>query len=159
LSLYEFAKQDGQRCGVRKRPVDRYTLAEKEKHVWGAINAAFSRPVSPSESPMRYLPTQYLSEKLKTEGYDGIAYRSSLNKEGHNVALFDPQAAKCVGCRMFEVRRLRYDFRESGNPVWLSADDETMCQRVEIVGPACLGNQEDEGSAGQEDTQRPPPSR
>lgn len=152
LSLYEFVTEDGQLRDVKKRPPDCYTANEKEKHVWGAINSAFSRPVSPSESPLSYLSTQYLSEKLKTEGYDGIAYKSSLNKEGHNVAIFDPKKAKCVGCRMYEVERLRYDVRESGNPVRLSDDGRVLHQRVEILGPARPSNHEDGDSAGQKGT-------
>jgi hypothetical protein len=155
LSLYEFVKRDGQIADVRKRAADRYTSADKEKYVWGDINAAFSRPVSPSESPMKYVPTQYLSEKLKTEGYDGIAYRSSLNEGGHNVALFDPQKAKCIGCRMFEVKRLKYHYKECGNPIWPSDDGKVLHQRIEIVGPAHRGNQED-GASTDEDTQQPP---
>lgn len=152
LSLYEFPKTGGGACGIRKRPVDQYTSSEKEEFVWGDINAAFSRPISPSESPLRYLPTQYLSERLKTEGYDGIAYRSSLNEEGHNVALFDPQKARCVGCRLYEIKRVKYEVQESGNPFWLSSVDKVLHQRVKIVGPADSGKQQNGGSPGLEGT-------
>jgi hypothetical protein len=136
FSLYEFVNPNGQDFDIRKRPIDSYTSAEKEEYIWGDINSAFSRPISPSDSPLKYLPTQYLSEKLKTEGYDGIAYKSSLSSEGYNVALFDPQKAKCTGCRMYEIKQVKYEFEESGNPVSLSADDKVLYQRVKIVGPA-----------------------
>ena len=136
LLLYEFVNPNGQAFDIRMRPIDSYTSAEKEEFVWGDINSAFSRPISPSDSPLKFLPTQYLSEKLKTEGYDGIAYKSSLSQEGYNVALFDPQKAKCTGCRMYKIKQVKYEFEESGNPVSLSTDDEVLYQRIKIVGPA-----------------------
>lgn len=135
LSLYEFANPNGEAFDMRKRPSHSYTSAEKEEYVWGEINSAFSRPISPSDSPLKYLPTQYLSEKLKTEGYDGVAYKSSLSQEGYNIALFDPQKAKCVGCRMYEIKRVKYEFDESGNAISLSADDKVLYPRIEFVGP------------------------
>lgn len=137
LSLYEFVNPNGQ-AELRKRPTDSYTSAEKEEYVWGDINSAFSRPISPSDSPLKYLSTQYLSEKLKTEGYDGIAYKSSLSQEGYNVALFDPQKAKCVGCSMYKIKQVKceYEYEESGNPLSLSADDKVLYQKIKIVGPA-----------------------
>jgi hypothetical protein len=136
LSLYEFVNPNGEAFDIRKRPSHNYTSAEKEEYVWGDINSAFSRPISPSDSPLKYLPTQYLSEKLKTEGYDGVAYKSSLSQEGYNIALFDPQKAKCVGCRMYEIKRVKYEFEESGTAISLSADDKVLYQRIKFVGPA-----------------------
>jgi hypothetical protein len=136
LSLYNFVDTDQQAFDIKKRPIDSYTSTEKEEYVWGDINSAFSKPVSPSDSPLKYLPTQYLSERLKTEGYDGIAYKSSLSQEGYNIALFDSLKAKCVSCSMFEVKQVKYEFEESDNPVSLSPDDKVLYQTVKIIGPA-----------------------
>ena len=86
------------------------------------------------------MPTQYLSEKLKTEGYDGVAYRSSLSQEGYNIVLFDPQKAKCVGCRMYEIKQVKYDFQESDNAISLSADDKVLYPRIKYVEPANADN-------------------
>jgi len=93
-----------------------YTDEEKEGGVWGDMNDSFSRPVSPQESSRWYVPTQYLAEVFKTRGYDGILYKSSLNEEGYNVALFNPAAAELFKCSMFRVEGVGYKFRESGNP-------------------------------------------
>jgi hypothetical protein len=141
LSLYEFVNTDQQAFDIRKRPIESYTSIEKEEYVWGDINSAFSKPVSPSDSPLKYLPTQYLSEILKAEGYDGIAYKSSLSQDGYNITLFDSLKAKCVGCRMFEVKQVKYEYEESGNPVSLSSDDKVLYQRVKIIGPTNVEKQ------------------
>jgi len=91
---------------------------------------------------LKYVPTQYLSEKLKTAGYDGIAFKSSLSQDGYNIALFDHHKAKCVGCRMFEIKQVKYEFEESGNPVSLSSNDKGLYQKVKIEGPANVAKQE-----------------
>lgn len=135
LFLYEFVNQNGEVIDIKKRSIESYTSIEKEEYIWSDINSAYSRPISPNDSPLKYLPTQYLSEKLKIEGYDGIAYKSSLNQGGHNITLFDPEKAKCVGCRMFDIEQIKYEFRESGNPVSLSDDNKVLYQTVEILGP------------------------
>lgn len=93
-----------------------YTEEEKEQCVWGDINESFSRPVSPQESSRWYVPTQHLAEVFKTRGYDGILYKSALNKNGYNVALFNPNVAELFQCSMFRVEGVNYKFRESGNP-------------------------------------------
>ena len=36
-----------------------------------------------------YYATQYISEFIKKKGYDGIRFKSSLNKNGSNIVLFD----------------------------------------------------------------------
>src|SRR5208337_4985358 len=68
---------------------------EREIAVWGEIDGAFSKPVTPDESVADYIPTQILAEFFKKNGFDGIAYRSSLGK-GHNIALFDLNAADLI---------------------------------------------------------------
>jgi len=120
---------------IRKKPNHRYTSDEKEEYIWGDINSAFSKPISPNDSPLKYLPTQFLSEKLKTEGYDGVAYRSSLNENGYNITLFDPQKVKCFDCRMYKIKKITYDFEESGNPIKLSDDGKVSCSRIVGVRP------------------------
>jgi hypothetical protein len=131
MALFELTTTD-----FRKRDVDQFTPIQKERYVWGDINQAFSKPVAPNDSHLRYLPTQYLAERLKAEGYDGIAYRSALSSDGHNVALFDTRKVKCVQCRMFAVERVKYDASESGNPLFVSDDGTVRFLRVTDVRPA-----------------------
>lgn len=141
LSLYEFINPNGQAFEIRKRNINSFTASEKEKFIWSEINSAFSRPISPNDTPLKYLSTQYLSEKFKTEGYDGLGYKSSLNQEGYNIALFNPRKAKCIGCRMYEIKQVEYKYEESGNPVSLSTDGEVLYQTVKILGRANVDKQ------------------
>lgn len=97
-----------------------YTEDEREQCVWGDMNDSFSRPVSPQESSSWYVPTQYLAEVFKTHGFDGILYKSSLNEKGYNLALFDPSVAELFKCSMFRVEGVEYEFRESGNPYYIT---------------------------------------
>jgi hypothetical protein len=75
-----------------------------EPFVWRDINNSFSMPVSAGEEHNYYVPTQYLSEYFKNAGYDGIIYKSSLTKDGHNFALFDPKVARLKGAWLYDVK-------------------------------------------------------
>lgn len=120
---------------TEKRPIESYSDAEKEEYVWGDINSAFSQPISPNESTLKYLPTQYLSEKIKIIGYDGIAFKSSLSEDGYNICLFYPDKAKCTGCNMFKIEEIKYKYEQSGNPVTLSEDNRVLYTRITDIRP------------------------
>lgn len=97
-----------------------YTEDEKEQCVWSDINESFSRPLAPQESSRWYVPTQYLAEVFKIQGFDGILYKSSLDEKGYNAALFDRSVARLVKCSMFRVEGVNYTFKESGNPYYIT---------------------------------------
>lgn len=67
------------------RPVDR---AER----------AFGVTVKSATDPDHYYLTRYFSALVRSEGYDGIAFSSSVRQGGHNVALYDPELAVCSDC-------------------------------------------------------------
>ncbi len=52
------------------------------------LSNLLSIPVLPSNKDFEYLPTQYLCELIKHEGFDGIIFKSSLGA-GNNYVLFD----------------------------------------------------------------------
>lgn len=70
------------------------------------LGGELSRPISAQRKERDYLPTQYLCELMKTKGYDGVAYKSGLC-EGYNVALFDPDAARCVAVEQVHVKSVQ----------------------------------------------------
>jgi len=78
-----------------------------EKMVWSEINRAFSTPSQREDNSVDYAPTQMLSEFFKTQGFGGIAYKSSFGENGFNIALFDIDAADIVGrvslCRVDDI--------------------------------------------------------
>lgn len=55
----------------------------------GIMNRELSRPVSPALADVEYIPTQYLAEVILNANYDGIRYKSAMNRGGFNVVFFD----------------------------------------------------------------------
>lgn len=53
------------------------------------LGAELTRPVVPTAAAINYIPSQYLCEFIKKQGFDGVAYASSI-ESGMNLALFDP---------------------------------------------------------------------
>ena len=106
----------------RKRPfypTDSIPPQDREGIVWGDINWEFSRPVDLSDSHADYVPTQILAELFRHHGYDGVVYSSSVAK-GHNVALFDTDAAKLTMCELHKVDTIEYRASEFANPYYVS---------------------------------------
>jgi RES domain-containing protein len=79
--------------------------------VWLEIDNAFSEPTKESDSKSDYAPTQIISEYIKSKGYDGIAYKSSLS-DGHNIALFDPDVADVGRCSIYEPLKINIEFQQ-----------------------------------------------
>lgn len=84
---------------------------EIAKCVWSDIDNAFSRPTKASDLKSEYAPTQIISEFIKSKGYDGVAYKSSL-AEGHNICLFDLESAEVILCKLFEPTAIKFNFKE-----------------------------------------------
>jgi hypothetical protein len=86
------------------------TRERAEQAAWHFIGEAYSTPVTLDDDPKGYLPTQILAELFKSEGLDGIAYRSSVeaSKEEdepveYNIVLFNSDDVKQVGGHVSEV--------------------------------------------------------
>lgn len=83
---------------------------KKLEAVWFYINNAFSKPIKLSETKSDYVPTQIISELIRTKGYDGILYTSSL-ANGSNIAIFNLDSAEVVDCNLFEASKIEYSFK------------------------------------------------
>jgi len=92
---------------------------KREIAVWRDIDKAFSRPVTSNETNADYVPTQIIAELFKNNGFDGIAYRSSLGK-GHNITLFDLEVADLINCTLYEAKKVSFDFAQSSNRYFIS---------------------------------------
>lgn len=86
------------------------TQQDIQEVIWSQIDNAFSRPVSVSEESVEYIPTQILAELFKSQGYDGVGYKSSLTSCGYNLALFDLNSAAMKDCQLFSVNDISFDF-------------------------------------------------
>jgi hypothetical protein len=95
---------------LKNRPL---TPDEKAKHIWFRINNSFSEPVRPGDEDIKYIPTQYLSEFFKTNGYDGIAYKSALNEDGYNLVLFDPTNATLKKTKLFKIESIKHTYNKT----------------------------------------------
>ena len=58
---------------------------------------------------MFYVPTQIIAELFKSNGFNGVFYKSALS-EGLNLVLFDINAATMVNCFVFSVREIKFSF-------------------------------------------------
>lgn len=78
------------------------------------VNNALGKVMRRSDSPLDYVPTQYVTDFIKSlehggcQKYDGIEYKSSLNGDGFNLALFDPSVARCVSVQTSEIGKVDY---------------------------------------------------
>jgi hypothetical protein len=76
------------------------------------IAADIAKPLRTNDSPLEYLPTQFISEYIKSQGYNGVEYSSTMTKDGYNLAVFDESLFECVGTRVYEIAALSYQPRE-----------------------------------------------
>lgn len=87
-------------------------LDELNEKVWAHIDYAFSRPVTRSDNTAEYAATQIIAEVFRSEGYDGVIYKSAFATTGYNIALFDLDAALQTESYLFQVSKATFDFRE-----------------------------------------------
>lgn len=99
---------------------DLFYLAEKDSLEEVLMHRSFtdkleqelSKPRRKSDSELDYLPTQYLSELIKSMGFDGIEYRSSLHSNGYNIAIFNPKKLECIESKVYEIETTHLGYRE-----------------------------------------------
>lgn len=84
----------------------------KYEEFLGVLEKELSKPRRSFDSELDYLPTQYVSEFVKSIGYDGIEYGSSLNKDGTNIAIFYPEKLKCIDVSNYDIHKIDFYFKE-----------------------------------------------
>lgn len=92
---------------------------KREAAVWGDMDKAFSKPIAFDENTADYVPTQIIAEFFKTNGFDGIAYRSSLGP-GHNIMVFDLDVADLLNCSLYEAEKISFNFSQVSNTYFMS---------------------------------------
>lgn len=78
------------------------------------LGEELSKAISPRESDIEYIPTQYLSEFIKGLGYDGIIYGSSMiqDRSEYNIVVFDDKKLRCASTQLYEVTKIVHEFRK-----------------------------------------------
>ena len=56
-----------------------------------------------------YFATQYLTMLVKSLGYDGLKFKSSLVMDGLNYVIFDGKTCKAISSKLYTVAQVRYD--------------------------------------------------
>jgi hypothetical protein len=88
------------------------TPEEAIKCIWRWIDKAFSEPVDRNDKIADYVHTQNIAEFFKTNGFDGIKYKSIFNN-GKNLALFDINSAKQIDDgKVFRVTKIDVGFEQ-----------------------------------------------
>jgi hypothetical protein len=92
---------------LREQPPSADEVAKK---IWGDINRAMAKPQAPNGPATRCLATQYLAEVFKSAGFDGVAYKSSVDAgdDGYNVAVFSTDKLQCFESRLVKVEKIKY---------------------------------------------------
>ncbi len=70
------------------------------------LEKELSRTRRRNDNELDYLPTQYLSEFIKSIGFDGVEYLSSLYSSGYNLAIFNPKKLDCIKVRVYEIESI-----------------------------------------------------
>lgn len=87
----------------------RYAL---NRSVFQEMAYEIAKPIRRNDSSLEYLPTQYIAEFVKSEGFDGVEYESTLNPGGTNLALFNESLVECINVKTIEITNVQYKFQE-----------------------------------------------
>ncbi|KAA1258946.1 RES domain protein [Rubripirellula obstinata] len=103
--------------GKGQSPVE---SVEYERAAWSDIAGAFATPVTRGDDPRDYLATQVLTELFRSQGFEGLAFRSSLNqcdadldKVGYNVVLFDYENLLETSSKVVEILQLDLRYKST----------------------------------------------
>ena len=55
----------------------------------------------------------YIADYIKSLGYDGICFRSTVNKAGVNYAIFDSKTFECIDVKLVHVNSVEYDVADA----------------------------------------------
>lgn len=75
------------------------------------IGQEIAKPLR-NDNALDYLPTQYISDYIKSKGYDGIEYISTMCEKGINLAVFDKNLLKCINTTVYDVRSISYSYNQ-----------------------------------------------
>lgn len=108
-------------------------IKTKEQYLLRLIQSSFSFPTN---NPDDYIPSQIISEYIKSWGYEGIRYRSSLYSEGNNLTIFNYDKCEAVSSRDMRMEDIKISVRTAfnsdiDNKVWYIRDNEFV--EIDII--------------------------
>ena len=78
------------------------------------LQKEISLPIRKRDKQLDYIPTQYISEFIKSLGFDGVEYQSSLYKDWYNLAIFNPEKLECITTKVYEIENIELKHQEVG---------------------------------------------
>lgn len=91
------------------------SLAANTK-IFSDIAKEIAKPLRRNDSSLEYLPTQFITEFIKSKGYAGVSYMSTMGTGGTNIAVFDESLFECVSVHVVEINSINYSYSEVGLP-------------------------------------------
>lgn len=70
------------------------------------IKSEIEKPVRISDQDIEYVPIQFICDYIRKKGYDGIVYRSTMNKHGYNLSAFSDNNFKFVSKSVYYVNNI-----------------------------------------------------
>lgn len=68
------------------------------------ISSDLSRPMRKYDSPVEYIPTQFICEFINVfTGAEGIQFRSSVHRTGNNLVIFNDKKIECINVTVQQV--------------------------------------------------------
>lgn len=74
----------------------------------GMIQGAFSKPTNNTDD---YLPNQVIAEYVRSLGYDGIRFNSSLHYGGVHLTIFNYEKCEAVSSQDFRIEEMKITAR------------------------------------------------
>ena len=79
-----------------------------------SLHEILSRPIDPNKSELEYIPSQYLTEFIKSLGYDGVIFKSSLGKS-NNLVIYNQAKTEIKALDYYEVQNIEVSFDKKHN--------------------------------------------
>lgn len=76
--------------------------------VFSDIAKEIGKPLRKNDSVLEYLPTQYITEFIKSQNYSGVEFVSTMGTGGNNIAVFDENLFECVSVYDVEIKKIEY---------------------------------------------------
>ena len=93
-------------CGINQ------TIYAINLEILKSISNNISKPINNTDLKLDYLPTQYIVDFIKSKGYDGIEYNSTLSPDtSKNFAIFDESKLICSETTLYKLE-LKYSFNK-----------------------------------------------
>ncbi len=87
---------------------DLITIYYVNKEILRKICTEIAKPLRRFDSDLDYLPTQYITEYLKKNGFDGIEYYSTIKNHGVNYGIFSQHKVECIKTDLYKIVDIDY---------------------------------------------------